>query len=64
MVECNTFTHMESDSVVSTAVAPDADVMAAVEEGPVERFIIADVSVDEAYLSLPLGDAASLPAWR
>ena len=55
---------MESDSVVSTAVAPDADVMAAVEEGPVERFIIADVSVDEAYLSLPLGDAASLPAWR
>jgi len=55
---------MESDRGVSTELAPDADVMAAVEEGAVERFIIADVSADEAYLALPLGDAASLPAWR
>ena len=58
------FTHMESDSVVASEVAADADVMAAVEDGPVSQFIIADISHDDAYLTLPLAEAASLPAWR
>jgi hypothetical protein len=58
------FTRMESDSVVTTGGVDDGDVMAAVEEGPVEEFVIADVSRDEAYLTVPLADAASLPAWR
>jgi len=55
---------MESDSVVPTEVAADAEVMASVEDGPVEQFILADISQDGAYLTVPLGDAASLPAWR
>ncbi len=38
--------------------------MASVEEGPTSRFIVADVSQDDAFLTLPLEDAASLPAWR
>jgi hypothetical protein len=58
------FTHMESDSVVASEVAPEAEVMAAVEDGPVDQYIIADVSRDDAYLTLPLAEAASLPAWR
>jgi len=38
--------------------------MASVEDGPTARFIVADVTKDDAYLTLPLQDAASLPAWR
>ena len=38
--------------------------MASVEEGAVQRFIVADVSRDDAYMTVPLADAASLPAWR
>ena len=48
----------------SEEVAADAEVMASVEEGPTETFVIADISRDDAYLTTPLADAASLPAWR
>lgn len=58
--------NMEPDTVAKSEVAADADadVMASVEEGQEDTFIIADVSTDDAYLTLPLGEAASLPAWR
>ena len=55
---------MEPDTVVPTEVAADAEVMAAIDDGPVEEFVIADISQDDAYVTLPLTDAASLPAWR
>jgi len=55
---------MESDSVAPVEVAEDAEVMASVEEGTTDKLIIADVSTDDAYMTLPLVDAASLPAWR
>jgi len=55
---------MESDTVAATEVAAGAEVMASVEDGPVDQFIIADISQDGAYMTLPLEDAASLPAWR
>lgn len=55
---------MESDTMVSAAVEADSEVMAAIEDGPTEEFILADISTDEAYITLPLDDAASLPAWR
>jgi len=55
---------MEPDTVASATVAADAEVMASVEEGPTDTFIIADVSTDDAYMTLPLVDAASLPEWR
>ncbi len=57
-------THMEPDTIPASAVETDAEVMAAVEEGPVETLVVADISRDDAYLTLPLDDAASLPAWR
>lgn len=63
MKQCHMLSYMEPDAVVS----PEGDgkaVMGAIEEGSVERYVIADVTRDEAYLALPLADAASLPAWR
>jgi hypothetical protein len=55
---------MEPDTVAPATVAADSEVMASVENGPTETFIIADVSKDDAYMTLPLVDAASLPEWR
>jgi len=55
---------MEPDTVASATVAADSEVMASVEEGPTDTFVIADVSQDDAYITLPLVDAASLPEWR
>jgi len=55
---------MEPDTVAPATVAADSEVMASVEEGPTDTFVIADVSQDDAYITLPLVDAASLPEWR
>ena len=55
---------MEPDTVAPMAVETDAEVMAAVEEGPTDTFILADVSRDDAFAAMPLAEAASLPAWR
>jgi hypothetical protein len=55
---------MESDTAEPATVAADGEVMASVEHGPNDTFVIADVSRDGAYLTLPLGEAASLPEWR
>jgi hypothetical protein len=55
---------MKSDAVEPAAVEASSEVMGAVQEGPVERFIVADISTDDAYLTVPLEEAASLPAWR
>ncbi len=46
-------------------VAEEAEVMAAVDEGErCSRYVIADVSTDDAWLAMPEGEAASLPEWR
>ncbi len=58
------FSHMEPDTVVPSKVAADAEVMASVEEGPTDTFILADISQDDAFVTAPLADTASLPAWR
>ena len=55
---------MEPDTVVPAEVATNPDVMASVEEGPVDRLILADISREDAYITARLEDAASLPAWR
>jgi len=55
---------MEPDTVVASEVAADAEVMASVEEGPTDTFILADISTDDAFVTMPLDEAASLPAWR
>lgn len=54
---------MESDTVVQTG-GGDSEVMAAIEDGPQEEFILADINTDDAFLTMPLSEAASLPAWR
>ena len=56
--------HMEPETAVQAKADTGGRIMAAIEDGPVETFIIADISTDDAYLTLPLADAASLPAWR
>jgi hypothetical protein len=55
---------MEPDTVAPAQVASDTEVMASIEEGQIDTFIVADVSQDDAYLTAPLADAASLPEWR
>lgn len=42
----------------------DGEIMAAIENGQVDQFVIANVTTDEAYVTTPVSDAASLPAWR
>lgn len=55
---------MESDIVAKADVSAGAEVMASVEDGREATFIIADVSKDGSYMTIPLAKAASLPAWR
>ncbi len=55
---------MGSDTVVRTEAQSASEVMAAVEDGPQKQFVLADITTDDAYITLPLEDAASLPAWR
>ncbi len=55
---------MQPDTVVPAEAATSTNVMASVEEGPVDQFILADISTDDAYLTVRLADAASLSDWR
>jgi hypothetical protein len=55
---------MAQDVVADAGLEASAEVMASVESGPTETFVIADVSRDGAYLTMPLEDATTLPAWR
>ena len=64
MYGCYILSHMESDTVAPMAVETDAEVMASVEEGPTDTFILADISQDDSFVTMPLDEAASLPAWR
>jgi hypothetical protein len=61
---CYIFSHMESDTISEAELGSEPEVMAAVEDGQVETFVLADVSRDEAYLTVPLTEATSLSAWR
>jgi hypothetical protein len=53
----------ETDTVAAQ-LSDDAEVMASVERGASDTFILADISCDGAFVTLPLEDAASLPEWR
>ncbi|EMA40220.1 DUF7556 family protein [Halococcus hamelinensis] len=49
---------------LATASTAD-DVMASVDDdGAVRRFVVADISRDDAWVSLPLCEAAPLAEWR
>ena len=55
---------MAPEQVAEAQLVRNSEVMASVEDGSTETFVIADISRDDAYLTVPLTDAASLPAWR
>jgi len=57
---------MASDTTtVPSATASTGEVMAAVDEdGGVERFVIADVERDGAWIAAPLADATTLRSMR
>jgi hypothetical protein len=52
------------ESGVATASEAEDQIMAAVEDGPVDQFVLADISCDGAFLTCPLPDAASLDTWQ
>ena len=58
------FSCMAPDTVAEAEIEANAEVMASVEEGSAETLVIADISRDDAYLTAPLADAATLPEWR
>jgi hypothetical protein len=50
---------------VAADAPPSDDVMASLDNaGPEPRLVIADVSREEAWVSVEADDAATLPAWR
>lgn len=57
---------MASDTTVpSESVADSAEVMASVDsEGPARRLVIADVSTDDAWISMPVSESVRIPAWE
>jgi hypothetical protein len=55
---------MSPDMVAEPDEESRPEVMASVERDATQTFIIADVSHDGAHLTVPLEDAAALPAWR
>ena len=62
--ECYILSCMESDAVESTATEASPKIMAAIESGTVDRFVLADVNSDGAYMTVPLAEAATLSNWR
>ncbi|MFB6165381.1 MAG: hypothetical protein ABEJ31_09515 [Haloarculaceae archaeon] len=42
----------------------DCEVMGSIDRGTVERFIVADPSRDDVWVSVRLADAAALSDWR
>ncbi|WP_266079209.1 DUF7556 family protein [Haladaptatus caseinilyticus] len=52
-------------AAVSVSVADDTEVMASVDDdGQTERLVIADISREDAWISMRVTDAASLPDWQ
>ncbi|WP_264782429.1 hypothetical protein [Haladaptatus sp. T7] len=52
-------------AAVSVSLANDSEVMASVDDdGETERFVIADVSRDDAWICMRVSDTAALPNWR
>ncbi|WP_227374989.1 DUF7556 family protein [Haladaptatus halobius] len=52
-------------AAVSVSVADSAEVMASVDDdGRTERLVIADISREDAWISMRMTDAASLSDWQ
>ena len=49
----------------TAATEADGTVMGAIDEEPDgQQFVVADISRDDAWLTAPLSDAATLEEWR
>ena len=55
---------MQPDTVSKGDEETETEVMASVEEGRVDHLILADITRDDAFVTVPLDDAVSLSAWR
>lgn len=56
---------MTTDAAQPTSTATGTDVMASLDdEGPESRLVIADITCDEAWMSVTAADATALSAWR
>ncbi|MDL5362949.1 hypothetical protein [Halalkalicoccus sp. NIPERK01] len=56
---------MSTKATPASAVDVESEVMTSIDDADdEERVVIADISVDEAWLSMPLRDAVSLPDCR
>lgn len=55
---------METETLDAATIEAGPEVMAAVESDEVDHLVIADINSDDAYLKVPVTEAASLPAWR
>ncbi len=56
---------MSTKATPASAVDGESEVMTSIDDADDgECVIIADVTTDEAWLSMPLRDAVSLPEWR
>ncbi|MCH7659327.1 MAG: hypothetical protein IH933_01665 [Euryarchaeota archaeon] len=56
---------MSTKATPASAVDGDSEVMASIDDAhDGERVIIADVTTDDAWLAMPLCEAASLSDWR
>ena len=53
-----------TQNVTAVTDASDTEVMASVDPAPAQpEFVIADISRDEAWLSMPASEAPSLREW-
>ncbi|GAA0223606.1 hypothetical protein ACFFQF_09025 [Haladaptatus pallidirubidus] len=52
-------------AAVSVSVADDTEVMASVDDdGETKRLVIADISCEDAWISMHVKDTTSLPDWQ
>ncbi|SIR54213.1 hypothetical protein SAMN05421858_2728 [Haladaptatus litoreus] len=52
-------------AAVSVSVADDSEVMASVDDdGNTKRLVIADISCEDAWISMRVEGTTSLPDWR
>lgn len=52
---------MAPDTARASALAPDCEVMSSVDD---DRFVIAAICRDGAWLSVPAGEALDIESWR
>ena len=56
---------MGANPTTAMPTVADHEVMASVDDGGnMEEFIIADISRDNSWISIPLTEAAALPDWQ